>query len=100
MKHLALFFALLLAACGSAAEPVEPTDTTEATDTTGEEAPPDETPAERPSMSAEECTAAGGTVVGDIGDGATQRPDYVCESGQPPIGTVPLGIEGSVCCPQ
>lgn len=55
---------------------------------------------ERPAITSEECEQQGGTVVGDIGDGATQRPDYVCPSGQPPIGSVALGVEGSVCCPQ
>lgn len=55
---------------------------------------------ERPLLSTEECEQQGGTVVGDIGDGATMRPDYVCPSGGQPLGNVPLGIEGSVCCPQ
>lgn len=50
-------------------------------------------------MTVEECEARQGTVVGDIGDGAVHRPDYVCPSGEPPIGTVPSGIEGAVCCP-
>jgi hypothetical protein len=52
---------------------------------------------ERPEMTVEECSAQG-TVVGDIGDGAVHRPDYLCPNGEPPIGTVPQGIEGSVCC--
>ncbi len=54
---------------------------------------------ERPEMSAEECTDAGGEVVGDIGDGSTHRADYVCASGASPIGMEPVGIEGAVCCP-
>ncbi|MEJ7733897.1 MAG: hypothetical protein WKG00_32475 [Polyangiaceae bacterium] len=60
----------------------------------------------RPSLTAEECAARGGTVVGDIGDGATHRPDYVCQSGGAPLGNVkppaggPVAIEGSVCCPK
>lgn len=52
-----------------------------------------------------ECEAAGGTVVGDPGDGSVHRPGYVCsESGEPPIATVrneeggPIFIEGAVCC--
>ena len=59
----------------------------------------------RPTMTDAECTAQGGTVVGDIGDGAIHRPDYRCESGQPPIASIksaegePVAIEGSVCCP-
>lgn len=54
--------------------------------------------ADRPVLTAEECAAKGGSVVGDIGDGATHRPDYVCASGAAPIGNVQLGVEGSVCC--
>lgn len=83
--------------CGSSAPPVEEPAPSESEETT----PPDGEPeqAEHPTLSAEECEAQGGELVGDIGDGATHRPDYVCPSGAPPIGTVPLGIEGSVCCP-
>ncbi|MCX4247509.1 hypothetical protein [Paraliomyxa miuraensis] len=61
--------------------------------------------AARPSLTAEECEGKGGTIVGDIGDGAIHRPDYTCESGQPPIGDItapeggPIAVEGSVCCP-
>lgn len=84
----------LAVGCGGSSEPAEePAD-----ETGGAEAPVDEPAAERPSLSAEECEGQGGTVVGDIGDGATQRPDYVCPNGQPPLGAVPVGIEGSVCC--
>lgn len=88
---------LALSACGGSTteaeepppdEPVEPRD----------ELPVDTETAERPSMTAEECEAAGGSVVGDIGDGAIHRPEYVCPSGQPPVGSIPLGVEGSVCC--
>jgi hypothetical protein len=56
-------------------------------------------------VTAEQCESSGGTVVGDIGDGATQRSDYVCPSGKAPLGNVtppeggPIPIEGSVCCP-
>jgi hypothetical protein len=81
-----------LTACGGASpEPEEPA---------GEqtELPPDSEQAERPSMTAEECEAQGGQVVGDIGDGAIHRPEYRCESGEPPVGSIPLGVEGSVCC--
>src|SRR5690606_15424984 len=52
-----------------------------------------------------ECEAAGGSVVGDPGDGSVHRPGYVCpESGEPPIASVqneeggPIFIEGAVCC--
>jgi hypothetical protein len=60
--------------------------------------------AERPNLTAPECEAQGGKVVGDIGDGAIHRPDYKCESGSPPVGTIvpdaggPTAIEGAVCC--
>jgi hypothetical protein len=60
---------------------------------------------ERPGLSAAECEAQGGKIVGDIGDGAVHRPDYQCpDSGAAPIGTVvsdpdgPVAIEGAVCC--
>ncbi|MEX1365284.1 MAG: hypothetical protein AB1Z98_19305 [Nannocystaceae bacterium] len=62
-------------------------------------------PAERPSLTNAECEAQGGTVVGDIGNGAIHRPDYLCDSGQPPLATVvpgegePIPTEGAVCCP-
>lgn len=66
---------------------------------------PEPEPTDRPSLTSAQCQAQGGTVVGDIGDGAIHRPDYVCESGQPPMGTIvaeqgePIAIEGAVCCP-
>lgn len=62
--------------------------------------------AERVELSAEECANANGMVVGDIGNGAIHRPDYVCDSGHAPIGRIrqdpsgPMGVEGSVCCPR
>ncbi|HWL85913.1 MAG TPA: hypothetical protein VNO21_08930 [Polyangiaceae bacterium] len=56
-------------------------------------------PTTRPKMTAEECNAKG-TVVGDIGDGKTHSPSYRCADGRSPIGTVPSGIEGAVCCPK
>lgn len=53
-----------------------------------------------------ECVNQGGEVVGDIGNGAIFRADYVCEnSGQAPSDTVipddtndPLAVDGEVCC--
>lgn len=60
---------------------------------------------ERAELTAPECEARGGKVVGDIGDGAIHQPGYVCpDSGQPPIATIipepggPIAIEGAVCC--
>ena len=62
--------------------------------------------AARPSISAEACDANGGSVVGDIGDGAIHRPDYRCMNGAKPTASIqaapsgPIAIEGSVCCPR
>ena|ERR1041384_1411913 len=61
---------------------------------------------ERKELTQEECTTHGGSVVGDIGDGATHRPDYVCPGGSPPLGNIaqppggPIAVEGGVCCPR
>ena len=61
--------------------------------------------ARRPPITTADCEAKGGRVVGDIGDGAIHRPDYTCEGGQPPLGSItpaegePVAVEGSVCCP-
>lgn len=107
-----VFLSLLtfIAACSSDPEPANETSTGEETvevmdeheEPAGEsETPPGfpPPPAERPEMSAEQCAEANAEVVGDIGDGRTHRPDYVCPSGVAPIGMVPVGIEGAVCCP-
>jgi hypothetical protein len=57
-------------------------------------------------LSAEECKAHGGSVVGDTGNGATHRSDYVCASGKAPLGDItppeggPFPVEGAVCCPR
>lgn len=59
----------------------------------------------RPQLTAEQCQANGGTVVGDIGDGAIHRPDYTCPDGSAPSGSIapaagePIAVEGAVCCP-
>jgi hypothetical protein len=84
----ALAVALALAACGAKSSvPSAPSPTTAAP------------------MTPAQCTAAGGEVVGDIGDGAIHRPEYRCpNSGQPPLGPIepepgePRAIEGAVCC--
>lgn len=99
---MAAMTGLLMTGC-SKKPASQPTETT----TPGE---PAATPAptggsERASLTNAECEAKNGRVVGDIGDGAIHRPDYVCESGQPPLGSIravdgePVAIEGSVCCP-
>lgn len=97
---------LLLTAC---AKPPSTPPTTSA-DPVGEEksdtdADPDGGTTERPELTAAACEAEGGTVIGDIGDGAIHRPEYRCpDSGEAPIGSVvadpggPVAIEGSVCC--
>lgn len=96
----ALVLGALSLACGSSADAPE-----EEPATAGDEGEPADAPlpgtetADRAAMSAEECEAQGGTVVGDIGDGAIHRPGYRCPNGEPPIADVPLGVEGSVCCP-
>jgi hypothetical protein len=95
---IALFFASVCAACGGAEPaPKAPTEADPA---------PSSTPEPASGVTAEECEAAGGTVVGDIGDGAIHRPDYVCASGAKPTGPIrakegaPIAVEGSVCCPK
>lgn len=68
------------------------------------EGSPTDEPAERESLTAAECEAKGGSVVGDIGDGAIHRPEYRCENGEPPLGSIkaegdgPIATEGAVCC--
>lgn len=84
--------ALALAACGGSkpapSEPPAPAPTTA-----------------RQTLTQAQCEAQSGHVVGDIGDGAVHRPDYVCPSGKPPVATIapeagaPMAVEGSVCCP-
>ncbi len=78
--------------------------------TTQEPRQPAPSPAEqapqRAELTAEACQSSGGSVVGDIGDGATQRADYRCPSGAEPSGNIrpaeggPVAVEGSVCCPK
>lgn len=69
-------------------------------------APPTEGAPARPQMTAQACESSGGSVVGDIGDGAIHRPDYRCPSGAAPTGSIqaaeggPIAVEGSVCCPK
>lgn len=103
MRNLLVLFCLITIACGSSAEPAPAASGDETAQTEGDEnaLPPGFPPpgAERPEMSAEQCADYGAEVIGDIGDGSTHRTDYVCPSGSEPIGTVPVGTEGSVCCP-
>ncbi|MFK8000594.1 MAG: hypothetical protein AB8H86_13420 [Polyangiales bacterium] len=104
MRTIVGLFCVFVFACSSPAEPAPAvTGGDESTQTERDEntLPPEFPPlgAERPEMSAEQCVDYGAEVVGDIGDGSTHRSDYVCPSGEEPIGTVPVGIEGAVCCP-
>jgi hypothetical protein len=99
MRTAALTLGLILLAACTKAPSTPPPDSDDPVDT------PDSETADRPQLTAEACEAEGGTVVGDIGDGAIHRPDYRCpESGEAPIGTIvddaggPIGIEGAVCC--
>ena len=84
------------ASASAPAQPAQPAPS-------AEPAPP--APSSGTAMTADQCTAAGGEVVGDIGDGAIHRPDYRCPtSGEPPLGPIqsepgqPVAIEGAVCC--
>ncbi|MBN9161904.1 MAG: hypothetical protein BGO98_28870 [Myxococcales bacterium 68-20] len=94
---------LLLSACGGSTSPAP---TTPAAPAESGATPPAPGSGEGGSaLTAEECEKQGGRVVGDIGDGATHRPDYRCpDSGQPPIGRIkfepskPVALEGAVCC--
>jgi hypothetical protein len=107
MRKAAESVAVLLLMCagffgGSEGPAKSPTD---AKGTPATDPAPGDGPA-RPELTAEACQANGGTVVGDIGDGATRRPDYRCPSGAKPVGNIsapaggPIAIEGSVCCPK
>jgi hypothetical protein len=56
-------------------------------------------------LTAAQCAAAGGEVIGDIGDGAIHSPDFRCPgSGERPLGPIapeagqPMAVEGAVCC--
>jgi hypothetical protein len=100
---------LLLAACSK--PPSSPPETTanpateETPDATPEEGSPEGGGVERPGITAAACEEQGGTVVGDIGDGAIHKPEYRCpDSGEAPVGNIlaetdgPVAVEGSVCC--
>lgn len=98
MKPYALLAMILLCACDKDAATAQPP-------TAESEGLPTGNDATRPEITAADCEADGGSVVGDIGDGAVHQSDYVCESnGQPPVGTItaeeggPMGVEGAVCC--
>lgn len=95
---------LLMVGCSKNTGEDPGTSTTPPADGPAAEPPADAT-TERPSLTRAECEAKGGKVIGDIGDGAIHRPDYTCDSGEPPIGSIraadgePIAAEGEVCCP-
>jgi hypothetical protein len=94
----------ILACGGAQPEPVAPTD--KSPGPAAEPSGASTTGASRPELTAQACEASGGTVVGDIGDGAIHRADYMCPNGVAPSGSIrapeggPIAIEGSVCCPK
>lgn len=105
---------IFVAGCGGSRSAPDAPPTT-GTESASEPPAPsaDETPAPpsgdapaRPKLTAQECEAGGGSVVGDIGDGAVHRPDYRCASGAAPSGSIaapeggPVAVEGAVCCPK
>jgi hypothetical protein len=67
---------------------------------------PRQDPPLRTTLTADACEASGGTIVGDIGDGAIHRPEYRCPNGAKPSGSIrapeagAIAVEGSVCCPR
>ena len=87
---------LALTLTASACSPTSPSPSTPpdgqppatATPTPTGETPPAPSGAARASLTAEECQSRGGTVVGDIGNGAIHRPDYTCPSGAAPLGNL------------
>jgi hypothetical protein len=95
----------LVACGGSQNAPGAPNEPPPASETDPAPVPGGESAA-RPQLTAEACEAAGGSVVGDIGDGAIHRPEYRCPGGAAPSGAIkapeggPVAVEGSVCCPK
>lgn len=60
---------------------------------------------ENQTLTPEQCRKEGGDLVGDIGNGAIHRQDYVCQrTGKPPLGVInydgngPIAADGAVCC--
>jgi len=96
LHTLRFVIAVVLAGCSASQPPPAHPQTEEA----AKDAPA------RNALTQQACEAQGGSAVGDIGDGATHRPDYVCPSGKPPLGNIappeggPMAVEGNVCCPR
>jgi hypothetical protein len=99
-----VFTSLTLLGCGGSQSPPEAAPA--AQPTANPPPPSPENAPARPELTAEECEQKGGTVVGDIGDGAIHRADYRCPGGAAPVANIrapgegPIGVEGSVCCPK
>jgi putative hemolysin len=89
MRFIALAFALSIAACSSPAKPVAQPDPT----TTEPPPPADPSQTGNAALTPDECTAKGGTVKGDIGDG-----QVACAEGETELGKVATGVEGGLCC--
>lgn len=74
------------------------------TDNDDADIPFDNTDAQRPLITRAQCLSEGGSIIGDIGNGAIHQPEYRCESGEPPIARItylegePIAAEGEVCC--
>ena len=109
MNKLSIFFIVLSGlssvACGGASSPAqEPSQPVPSPGASQEPSATEDAPA-RPTLTAQACEASGGSLVGDIGDGAIHRPEYRCPNGAKPSGSIraaeggPMAIEGSVCCP-
>ena len=78
-KYLIAFALVFAVACGGKKQPAP--------------AEPAPQPTESTPMAPEQCTAQGGQVRGDIGDGKV-----ACAEGERDLGRVNQGIEGAVCC--
>ncbi len=81
MSNHLIAFVLTIAACGGSKQPAP------------QQTPPPAPAEPAAAMSPEECTAKGGQVRGDIGDGKV-----ACTEGERDLGRVNQGIEGAVCC--
>jgi len=96
----------LSAGCGGASPAAQPPTPVPVASSVQPTPGASEADATRPSLTALACEESGGTLVGDIGDGAIHRPEYRCPNGAKPTGSIraeeaaPTAIEGSVCCPR
>jgi hypothetical protein len=75
LKLALLICTLALTACGGSTSPAEAPDDPAAPPADSETPPTDDPAPARHELTAEACEAGGGSVFGDIGDGAIHRPD-------------------------